>query len=97
MPEVTIESRDGEAGPVLASSEAQAQLHLLKAEAAEGVAKVAGRVEADLVVMGTLSRAGVRGLLIGTTAETMLGRLAGSVLTVRPEEFQTPVSLEWEA
>jgi len=74
--------------------EVKAKLHLVKALASEGIEKVADSVDADLVVMGTLSRAGVRGLLIGNTAETVLGRLDSSVLTVKPEDFQTPVSLE---
>lgn len=72
----------------------EAELHLLKAEAAEGVEKAAESVEADLVVMGTLSRAGVRGLLIGNTAETVLSRMDSSVLTVKPDGFQTPISLD---
>jgi nucleotide-binding universal stress UspA family protein len=73
--------------------EPEAHLHVVREEAAEGVAKVASSVEADVVVMGTLSRAGVRGLLIGNTAETVLGRLDCSVLTVKPEGFETPVSV----
>jgi nucleotide-binding universal stress UspA family protein len=77
--------------------EVEAQLHVLKAEAPEGIGRIAESVDADLVVMGTLSRAGVRGLLIGNTAETVLGRLDSSVLTVKPEGFQTPVSLDGPA
>ena len=75
------------------SPEARATLHVERGEPADGVGSVADSVGADVVVMGTLSRAGVRGLLIGNTAETVLGRLNCSVLTVKPEEFQTPVSL----
>jgi nucleotide-binding universal stress UspA family protein len=72
---------------------ARANVHLVRAEAAEGVGSVARSVHADVVVMGTLSRAGVGGLLIGNTAETVLNRLDCSVLTVKPEGFETPVSI----
>jgi nucleotide-binding universal stress UspA family protein len=79
---------EGELGPG-----AGARLHVERADPADGVGIVAASVQADVVVMGTLSRAGVRGLLIGNTAETVLGRLDCSVLTVKPDGFQTPVSL----
>lgn len=71
-----------------------ANLHLVKAEAAQGIQDVAREVRADVVVMGTVSRAGVRGLLIGNTAETVLSHLDCSVMTVKPEGFQSPVAGE---
>ena len=45
-------------------------------------------------VMGTLSRSGVDGLLIGNTAERILRRLECSVLAVKPEGFRTPLRFE---
>jgi nucleotide-binding universal stress UspA family protein len=47
----------------------------------------------DLVVMGTVARTGIMGLLIGNTAETILDQLDCSVLAVKPEGFLTPVTL----
>ncbi|MBD0319672.1 MAG: universal stress protein [Gemmatimonadetes bacterium] len=44
----------------------------------------------DLVVMGTVARRGIAGLLIGNTAERVLRRLPCSVLAVKPEEFAGP-------
>ena len=44
----------------------------------------------DLVVMGTVARTGIAGFIIGNTAERMLQRLVCSVLTVKPDGFQTP-------
>lgn len=49
------------------------------------------RLEPDLVVMGTVSRGGVAGLLVGNTAERLLARLDSSLLTVKPEDFVCPV------
>jgi len=47
----------------------------------------------DLVVMGTVARGGIAGLLIGNTAERVLAKLPCSVLAVKPEGFVSPVSL----
>ena len=44
----------------------------------------------DLVVMGTLARTGVPGLIIGNTAERVLHRLKGSVLAIKPPGFRAP-------
>lgn len=48
----------------------------------------------DLLVMGTLARGGIQGLLIGNTAEQLLPKVPCSVLAVKPDDFQTPVTLE---
>ena len=47
-----------------------------------------------LIVMGTVSRSGVAGLLIGNTAEEILRQVDCSVLTVKPDGFVTPVTLD---
>ena len=48
----------------------------------------------DLVVMGTVARAGIAGMLIGNTAERVLRKLPCSVLTVKPDGFVSPVRLD---
>ncbi len=48
----------------------------------------------DLVVMGTVARGGIAGLLIGNTAERVLRQLPCSVLAVKPEGFVCPVKLD---
>ncbi|MDJ0951002.1 MAG: universal stress protein [Alphaproteobacteria bacterium] len=48
----------------------------------------------DLIVMGTVSRTGIAGFIIGNTAEEVLGEVDCSVLTVKPDGFVTPVTLE---
>ena len=50
--------------------------------------------QSDIAVMGTLSRSGVDGLLIGNTAERILRRVECSVLAVKPEGFRTPLKFE---
>ncbi|HSC25806.1 MAG TPA: universal stress protein [Vicinamibacterales bacterium] len=48
----------------------------------------------DLVVMGTVARTGIPGMIIGNTAERVLQRLLCSVLAVKPDGFETPVRLD---
>lgn len=48
----------------------------------------------DLLVMGTVCRTGIAGFIIGNTAEKVLSVVNCSVLTVKPEGFVTPVTLE---
>jgi nucleotide-binding universal stress UspA family protein len=47
----------------------------------------------DVLVMGTVGRAGIPGLLIGNTAERVLRKLPCSVLAVKPDGFVSPVRL----
>jgi nucleotide-binding universal stress UspA family protein len=47
----------------------------------------------DVVVMGTVARTGVAGLVMGNTAERVFQRLRGSVFAVKPPGFQTSVVL----
>jgi len=48
----------------------------------------------NLLVMGTVCRTGLAGFFIGNTAEKVLSEVNCSVLTVKPEGFVTPVTLE---
>lgn len=47
----------------------------------------------DLVVMGTLSRTGISGLITGNTAEKIFHNADCSVLAVKPPDFVSPVTL----
>ncbi len=69
-------------------------IHLLKGSPRKEIPAFAANIEADLVVMGTVSRTGIPGLFIGNTAETILNRLDCSILAVKPPGFVTPVTLD---
>lgn len=68
--------------------------HLPKGPARRVIAPLAAELQADLVVMGTVARTGISGLIIGNTAETILDQLASSVLAVKPPGFKTPVKMD---
>lgn len=48
----------------------------------------------DLLVMGTVARSGIPGLLVGNTAERLLPQVECSVLAVKPEGFECPVRFD---
>ena len=70
------------------------KFHLPKGPAKKVIAPLAAELRADLVVMGTVARTGISGLIIGNTAEAILDQLACSVLAIKPPGFKTPVKLD---
>ncbi len=70
------------------------KVHLLKGDAGEVIPELASRERAELIIMGSVGRTGIAGFFIGNTAERVLGLVDCSVLTVKPESFVTPVTLE---
>lgn len=67
------------------------QSHLIKGEADEQMPDFVNKHNFDTVVMGTVARTGIPGLLIGNTAETILHKLNCSVLTLKPKGFESIV------
>ena len=65
--------------------------HLIKDKPDHGIPKFVERHTIDTVVMGTVGRSGISGLLIGNTAETVLQSIDASVVTVKPSGFKSPV------
>ncbi|GAA6183367.1 MULTISPECIES: universal stress protein [Alteromonadaceae] len=66
--------------------------HISKGNPGQELPKIADSIKADLVVMGTVARTGIAGLVIGNTAETILYQLQSSVLAIKPKGFVSPVS-----
>jgi universal stress protein E len=69
----------------------KSEVYLLKGDAGTLINDLAQVKEVDLIVMGTVSRVGLSGLLIGNTAEKVLQQANCSMLTVKPEGFVSPV------
>jgi universal stress protein E len=68
-----------------------AAIELVKGEPEDVIPRYVEDHAIDLVVMGTVARTGIAGLLIGNTAERVLQRLRVSVLTTKPAGFISPV------
>ena len=73
--------------------EVKPQTRLVKGLARRAIPDLAEELQVELIVMGTIRRAGIAGILIGNTAETILNRIDCSVLAIKPEGFVTPVTL----
>lgn len=65
--------------------------HLVRGVPADVIARVVKDEGADLLVMGTVGRSGVPGLLIGNTAERVVDAVACSILALKPAGFLSPV------
>ncbi|RZM80745.1 hypothetical protein C3B51_11810 [Pseudoalteromonas rubra] len=69
----------------------QPKLHQVKGKASKEIPLLAQKHQIDLIVMGTVGRVGIPGLIIGNTAESILEQTQCSVLAIKPKGFQTPI------
>ncbi|MDH3499315.1 MAG: universal stress protein [Acidimicrobiia bacterium] len=76
------------------ADDVSASVHMVAGDARDVLPGLVERVEAGVVVMGTVARTGLSGLIIGNTAEAILGSIRCSMLAVKPEGFVTPVKPE---
>jgi len=65
--------------------------HLRRGSPAEDLPALVAELEPAVVVMGAVSRSGLRRLFIGATAEQVVDRLNCDVLVVKPADFRSPV------
>lgn len=70
------------------------KIHMPKGKASDLIPKTALNSKIDLIVMGTLARSGAAGVFIGNTAEQVLTQVNCSVLSVKPEGFKTPITID---
>jgi nucleotide-binding universal stress UspA family protein len=68
-------------------------VHMIKGQPANVISEFVKTHDVDLIVMGTVVRAGIPGLLIGNTAETVFHQVQCSVLAIKPDTFVSPVTL----
>ncbi len=68
-------------------------LHFPRNSPHAGIVNLAESLDIELIVMGTISRSGISGFLIGNSAETILSCVRSSVFTVKPKGFLSPVTL----
>ncbi len=65
--------------------------HLIAGHPVDVIPKLAKRLKAGLVVMGGISRSGLKRLVIGNVAEQVLDALPCDVLVMKPESFKARV------
>lgn len=67
------------------------KMWLAEGTPSEQVAVAVRKLGADVVVMGTIGRAGLPGALVGNTAEKLFHSAECSVIAVKPEGFVSPL------
>ena len=67
------------------------KVHLRKGDPGILIPDIAKKERIDLIVMGTVCRTGIPGLIIGNTAESVLNQVDCSLLTVKPYRFISPI------
>lgn len=67
---------------------------LLKGDISQRLKEYSRENRVDLLVMGSVARTGISGLLIGNTAERVVGKIGCSLLAVKPDGFVSPIQLE---
>ncbi|MFU8798329.1 MAG: universal stress protein [Gammaproteobacteria bacterium] len=67
--------------------------HHLKGEPAQRIPAFVKDENIDILVMGTVARTGIRGFLIGNTAENIVQKLSCSLLALKPRGFVSPVAV----
>jgi universal stress protein E len=70
---------------------ARSRRYLLASDPASGIIEAARSCRSAIVVMGAVSRSGLKRLLIGNTAERILDELRCDVLVVKPPRFRNRV------
>lgn len=65
--------------------------HVVGRQPADAIVQAARELHSSIVVMGAISRSGLKRLFIGNTAERVLDLLSCDVLVVKPEHFASRV------
>ena len=69
------------------------QIHVVKGHAADVIPDAVSRHRINLLVMGTVARTGIGGLVMGNTAERVLDKVSRSFIAVKPPGFVSPIQM----
>jgi len=76
----------------LGATRVPVESHLIFGTPWKEIQRLVQQLNADLIVIGTVGRNGIEGLLLGNTAEKVLDHCDCSVLTVKPDGFVSPIA-----
>jgi len=69
-------------------------VHILKGDPRKVIPKLAKDIDAGVVIMGTICRTGIPGLIVGTTAEPIMSKLDCTILAIKPKSFVSSVTIK---
>jgi universal stress protein E len=76
----------------LAVDRTKIQVHLSWGTPWQEIRRISQHKAADLIVIGTVGRSGIKGVLLGNTAEKIFDTCDCSILTVKPDGFVSPIA-----
>jgi universal stress protein E len=68
--------------------------HLVGGNPADAIEHAVAETGAEILIMGSISRSGLKRIVVGNTAETLLYRLPCDLLIVKPEGFESRITAE---
>ena len=68
--------------------------HVAKGLPEEVIPDIAGQLSAGIVVLGTIGRTGLSAAFLGNTAEQVIDHLRCDLLAIKPDDFNSPVTLD---
>jgi universal stress protein E len=71
----------------------EAKLWMAEGQPGQEIAEAESQLDARLIVLGTIGRGGLAGVIIGNTAERTITQVKSSVLAIKPDDFVCPVTL----
>jgi len=75
------------------SNEETPKISIIKGEPKTVIPKLAKKLKANVVIMGTVGRTGVPRMIVGNNADLVMSQLNCSILAIKPEQFVSPVIL----
>ena len=69
-------------------------VHVEEGEPDEVITSFVPTHDVDVIVMGTVARTGLHGLIVGNTAEKVISEITCSVLALKPDGFVSPIRLD---
>jgi nucleotide-binding universal stress UspA family protein len=79
---------------IASNTEAPVSSNVIKGDPEEAITQFTQAKNVDLVVMGTVARSGIAGIVTGNSAEQILSNLQCSVLALKPSNFSSPIQVE---
>lgn len=68
-------------------------MHVLEGKMDRVIEKTFESLQIDVLVVGTTGRSGISGLLIGNTVEKLLSQVQCSVVAVKPDGYESPITI----
>ena len=71
---------------------ASVKRHIVARHPIDAVQDIVREIGSSIVVMGAISRSGLKRMFFGNTAERLLDRLTCDLLVVKPKHFRSPIA-----